>query len=63
VVAGAKVLDVIVEHGLVPSKSEGRRVIEQRGVSIEGTVIESIDAEIAEGVCKVGKRKFLRITL
>ena len=60
---GTTVIDIIVEHKLAPSKSEARRLIEQGGVKLDETPVASIDAEIGEGILKVGKRKFLRISL
>ena len=59
-------LDVIVEAKLVPSKSEGRRVIKQGGVSIDGEKITDPNAEItpADGaVLRVGKRKFAKLSV
>ena len=58
---GTAIIDVIVENGLAPSKTKVRRLIEQGGVKIDETVIESVDAIAEKGILKVGKRKFLRI--
>ncbi len=60
---GALLIDFLVEQKLVASKSEGRRLIEQGGVKMGDTVIDSIEAEVAEGEYKIGKRKFVKITL
>jgi tyrosyl-tRNA synthetase len=60
---GAKLIDVLVSEGLIASKSESRRLIEQGGIKKDDKAIDSIDAEIEEGIYKVGKRKFLRIIL
>ncbi|MDA0376238.1 MAG: tyrosine--tRNA ligase [bacterium] len=62
VAEGAKVIDVLVDKGLISSKSEGRRLVEQGGIKKDDVAIDSIDAETEEGIYKVGKRKFLRIT-
>ncbi|MDE2312121.1 MAG: tyrosine--tRNA ligase [Patescibacteria group bacterium] len=55
---------LLFEAGLVASKSEARRVIEQRGVRVNGVVAET-DADLVkakEGVLlQVGKRKFIRL--
>lgn len=59
---GTGLLNFIVQEKLAPSKSEARRLIEQRAVSLDDTKITSIDAEVATGVLKVGKRKFVKIT-
>lgn len=63
VTADAKLLDVIVEQKLVSSKSEGRRVFEQGGVHLNDAVVSDIEASVEEGICRVGKRKFLNIRL
>jgi tyrosyl-tRNA synthetase len=59
---GATILDVLVDSGLVASKSEGRRMVDQKGVRLDGEVLT--DAMIAfphPGVLQVGKRRFIRI--
>ncbi len=56
------VLDVLVETGLVTSKSEGRRLISQNGVRLDGETLT--DANLAfpnPGVLQVGKRRFIRV--
>lgn len=59
---GATVLDVLVAAGLVKSKSEGRRLIEQDGVRLDGKTLEDASAAFpGPGVLQVGKRRFLRI--
>jgi len=58
------IIDLISEVGLVTSKSDGRRMIEQGGVKIDQKKIESIDEEIdisEEKLIQVGKRKFLKV--
>ena len=57
------VVDLLVEAKLVSSKSEGRRMVEQGGVRIDGNKVESIsEVEIKSGtVVQVGKRKFVKI--
>lgn len=58
---GSALADVLLEHGLIESKSEFRRLIEQKGISVNDVAVDKIDAKAGEGVVKVGKRKFLRI--
>jgi len=58
---GTLILDLMVSSGLVTSKSEGRRLIEQGGVKLNDTPVTAIDAVGEKGVLKVGKRKFLRL--
>ncbi len=56
------VVDVLVASGLVTSKSEGRRMIEQKGVRLDGEVIEKFDQPLPHtGVLQVGKRRYIRI--
>jgi tyrosyl-tRNA synthetase len=55
-------LDVILAAQLAPSKSEARRLIDQKGVRLDGAVLERGDAAFPHpGVLQVGKRKFLRV--
>jgi tyrosyl-tRNA synthetase len=60
--AGATVLDVLMGAGLVASKSEARRMIDQKGVRLDGETLErSDDAFPHPGVLQVGKRRFVRV--
>lgn len=56
----ANIVDILMMAGLVASKSEAKRLIQQHAVKVDGKTITEIDAEIEpEGkVFKVGKRKF-----
>ncbi|HKJ40147.1 MAG TPA: tyrosine--tRNA ligase [Anaerolineales bacterium] len=59
---GQTVLDVMLDAKMVSSKGEGRRLIDQKGVRLDGEVMERGDTPIPHpGVLQVGKRKFLRI--
>jgi tyrosyl-tRNA synthetase len=51
--------------GLVPSTSEGLRMVEQGGVRIDGGVVSDKALRLDAGtvVVQVGKRKFARVTL
>ena len=51
--------------GLVPSSSEGQRMVDQGGVRINGDVVSDKALKVAAGcfVVQVGKRKFARVTL
>ena len=62
------VISILVKSGLVPSRSEGRRAIEQGGVAIDGVKVEDIKAEVTkeaitgEGiVVKRGKKNFRKV--
>lgn len=61
-------ISMLVKTGLVPTRSEGRRAIEQGGVSIDGEKITDVkyvvakDALAGDGiVLKKGKKKFNKI--
>ena len=62
---GLALPQALKQAGLVPSTAEGVRMIEQRGVRIDGTVAEDRALKLAAGtvVLQVGKRKFARVTL
>src|SRR5215213_2530474 len=56
------VLDVILAAKMVASKSEARRLFDQKGVRLDGETIERGDVIFPHpGVLQVGKRKFLRV--
>ncbi len=56
---------LLVDSGLTPSKSEARRLIEQKGVRIEGVVQETdlllAAASLTGKVLQVGKHSFVRL--
>lgn len=64
------ILAVLQKSGLVPSRSEGRRAVEQGGVTVEGEKVTDIkttygkDAFEGEGlVVKRGKKNFKRVVV
>lgn len=59
---GQTVLDVILAAKLAASKSEARRLFDQRGVRLDGATVERGDVTFPHpGVLQVGKRKFLKV--
>ncbi|MBM3230755.1 tyrosine--tRNA ligase [Candidatus Peregrinibacteria bacterium] len=58
---GQKLIDVLVGEGIVASKSEARRLIEQGGIKKDDEHVASIEALAEKGVYRVGKRKFVKI--
>ena len=59
---GQTVLDVLAAAALVASKSDGRRMIEQKGVKLDGEILEKFDTPFPHpGVLQVGKRRFVRV--
>jgi len=60
--SGQTVLDVILDAKMSSSKSEARRLFDQKGVRLDGETIERGDVPFPHsGVLQVGKRKFLRV--
>ena len=60
--AGQTVVDVILAANLAESKSKARALIDQKGVRLDGEVLERGDAPFPHaGVLQVGKRRFLRV--
>ncbi len=56
------VLDVLLDAGLTKSKGEGRRLIEQNGVRLDGAALGDPNQLFpAPGVLQVGKRRFVRV--
>ena len=55
------VVDVIIANKMAESKSKARSLIEQKGVKLDGEVIEKDMPFPHAGVLQVGKRKFLRV--
>lgn len=60
--AGQSVLDVLLAAGLAASKSEARRLIEQKGVKLDGEVLADAGQPFpGAGVLQVGKRRFVKV--
>jgi tyrosyl-tRNA synthetase len=59
---GQTVLDVLIEGSLASSKSEGRRLIQQNGVRLNGTTLTDPNQIFPHpGVLQAGKRHFLKV--
>lgn len=61
-----KIIDLLVELKLAKSKSEARRLVEQRGVKIDGEIIKDWQKEIkiSSGmVIQVGPRRFIQLDI
>jgi len=55
-------LQALVSAQVVSSKSEGRRLLKERAIDVDGQPIESFQVELKVGsVVRVGKHRFLRI--
>ena len=60
--ANKNIVDVLFMANLAQSKSGARRLIEQKGIKINGKTINSIDRMVKRGdVIQKGKRYFLKI--
>lgn len=58
----AILLDVLVDSGLVESKSQARRLVQQGGVRVEGDAVSDPFLVLEPPVIvQVGKRKFIRV--
>lgn len=59
------ILDLLITGGLVASKSDGRRLIEQGGIKVDDHVLEGWDVNIFPGdkpvIIQKGKRHFLKV--
>jgi tyrosyl-tRNA synthetase len=56
------VLDVLLAAGLVSSKGEGRRLMEQNGVRLDGETLNDPNQPFPHtGVLQAGKRRFVRV--
>ncbi len=63
---GTGVLAVLVQAGLAPSNSEGRRLIAQKAVRLEGRPLSDPTERLEPGgpyLIQVGKRRFARVRL
>ena len=62
----AAIAQVLKSAGLCPSTSEALRMIEQRGVKVNGDTVADKALKLATGstyVLQVGKRKFAKVTI
>lgn len=59
---GQTVLDVLVANGMVASKSQGRRLIDQKGVRLDGEVLVDPTQPFPHpGILQAGKRNYVRV--
>lgn len=66
----SKVLDVLIEAKIIPSKSEGKRLIQQGGLYINDAKISDIDTVVTEDFFKggsmmvrKGKKSYTKVTI
>jgi tyrosyl-tRNA synthetase len=53
--------DLILKAGLIESKSDWKRLVEQGGVSVDDETVTDYKSIAKNGVYKIGKKKFIRI--
>ena len=65
---GTKLLDVLTQNGVFASKSEGRRLIQQNGISLNDVKVTDVDAVLSvedftdgAALVKKGKKKYYRL--
>jgi tyrosyl-tRNA synthetase len=61
---GQTLVDVMVDSGLVSSKSQARRLVKQNGVKLDDVGVEDGDQPIAleaATILRIGKRRFLKL--
>ncbi len=58
------IVDLMSEAGLIQSKSEGRRLIQQGGVKLDGAAVSNVETRVEvtrDAVLQIGRRKFVRL--
>lgn len=63
VVNGTLLSDVLVNAGLIESKSEFRRLVDSKGIEYKGEKISNHKELAQPGVLRVGKRRFIEISI
>jgi tyrosyl-tRNA synthetase len=59
---GQSLIEVLAANGLARSRSEGRRLVQQNGVRLDGVVLQNpLQALPHPGLLQVGKRSFVRV--
>jgi tyrosyl-tRNA synthetase len=55
------VVDLILKAGLVTSKAEWKRLVEQNGVSLDDEIVTDYKMLAKNGIYKIGKKKFVKV--
>ncbi|HEY4504520.1 MAG TPA: tyrosine--tRNA ligase [Candidatus Paceibacterota bacterium] len=58
---GELLVDVLLQHKLIESRSEFRRLVEEGAVSLDGAKIINHNTQTKDGILRVGKHRFLKI--
>ena len=60
---GGDIISTTVIAGIIPSKSEAKRLIDQGAVRVNGEVVETWEYTLEDGdVIQIGPKKFLKVT-
>ena len=63
--SNSNILDILLSEKLIASKAEGKRLLAQNAIKIDGEVCSNIGYEVSNGcgelIVKIGKRRFLKI--
>ena len=58
-------IDLLIDNKLIPSRAEGKRLVMQNAVKINGKVCVDINFKLSplesEYIIKIGKRRFLKV--
>jgi tyrosyl-tRNA synthetase len=67
---GIQILDLLAKTGLIPSKGEGKRLIQQGGLSLNNEKVDTMEKVVTEAdfingelIVRKGKKSFHRIVL
>lgn len=61
---GATLMDILVGSGLAASRSEARRLVDQKGVRLDGELLDRGDMRPPHsGILQAGKRHFVKLVL
>jgi tyrosyl-tRNA synthetase len=61
-ISGKQVVDVLMDAGLCATRSEARRLVDQKGVRLDSEILADAQAPFPhKGVLQVGKRRFVKI--
>ena len=62
----SNIIEILLSEKLIPSKAEGKRLIGQNAIKIDGEVCSDIGYVVSKGcgelIVKIGKRRFLKIS-
>jgi len=61
IVAGQKLVDILVVMNMATSKNEARRLIKEKAVTHEGNAVSDENWALIPGVLRIGKRRFLKL--